>query len=184
MLINSIRISSFSHFASDKLSQWLADWLKCSAHLVLLCIKWALSEFLKFKKNINETPHQNQERFPFYLAIRRGQPCHLNLLDLYLNVSTWKHFWYFSFSSCNQGIPISTVQLSRQPLTCTKGGFQRRFFSGAGVKWKEPVGRFLSSSLTPAGFSRNFATRFFSCHPTLERIKTSFFFFFFQCCFP
>lgn len=42
------------------------------------------------------------------------------------------------------------------------------------MKWKEPVGRFLRSSLTPAGFSRNFATRFFSCHPTLKRIMTSF----------
>lgn len=42
------------------------------------------------------------------------------------------------------------------------------------MKWKEPVGRFLRSSLTPAGFSRNFATRFFSCHPTLKTIMTSF----------
>lgn len=49
---------------------------------------------------------------------------------------------------------------------CTRGGFHLRFFSGAGVKLNEPVGLFFSSSTTPVGFSLNFFTRFFNCHPT------------------
>lgn len=62
---------------------------------------------------------------------------------------------------------------SSQPVTdtCTSGGFHRRFFRGAGVKLKEPVGRFLSSNTTPVGFSLNFLTRFFSCHPTFKEGK-------------
>lgn len=55
--------------------------------------------------------------------------------------------------------------------TCTRGGFHLRFFSGAGVKLNEPVGLFFSSSTTPVGFSLNFFTRFFNCHPTLKEGK-------------
>lgn len=55
--------------------------------------------------------------------------------------------------------------------TCTRGGFHRRFFRGAGVKLKEPVGLFFSSSTTPVGFSLSFLTRFFNCHPTLNEGK-------------
>lgn len=55
--------------------------------------------------------------------------------------------------------------------TCTRGGRQRRFFRGAGVKLKELVGRFFSSNTTPVGFSLNFLTRFLSCQPTFRERK-------------
>lgn len=46
------------------------------------------------------------------------------------------------------------------------GGFQRMFFSGAGVKPVVPVGLFFRSSTTPLGSSLSLKTRFFSCQPT------------------
>lgn len=138
----------------------------------LLCIERApkTERWKKKGKNI----------FPFIWRARRGLPFHLAFCALHFNMNTLGAFLVFGFcSSWNQSFPILMWELSQQPLTCTKGGFQRRFFSGAGVKWKEPVGRFFSSSRTPAGFSRNLATRFFSCHPTWKRIITSFIY----CCF-
>lgn len=62
-------------------------------------------------------------------------------------------------------------KISTSDSTWTRGGFHRRFFRGAGVKLKELVGRFLSSNTTPVGFSLNFLTRFFSCHPTFKERK-------------
>lgn len=46
------------------------------------------------------------------------------------------------------------------------GGFQRMFFSGAGVKPVVPVGLFFRSRTTPLGSSLSLKTRFFSCQPT------------------
>ena len=50
--------------------------------------------------------------------------------------------------------------------TCTRGGFQRMFFRGAGAKLEVPEGLFFRTRTTPEGSSLSFPTKFFSCQPT------------------
>lgn len=50
--------------------------------------------------------------------------------------------------------------------TCRASGFQRAFFSSAGVEPRVFCGLFFSVRMTPPGSSRRQLTKFFNCQPT------------------
>lgn len=76
-------------------------------------------------------------------------------------VSSWKRFqlvWCLN--------PLCRRDDGRQ-LTCTRGGLQRRFFSGAAAKPADiPAGLFFTTRTTPPDSALSFSTRCFNCQPT------------------
>lgn len=77
------------------------------------------------------------------------------------SVSSWKSFqlvWCLN--------PLCRRDDGRQ-LTCTRGGLQRRFFSGAAAKPADiPAGLFFTTRTTPPDSALSFSTRCFNCQPT------------------
>lgn len=77
------------------------------------------------------------------------------------SVSSWKSFqlvWCLNL--------LCRRDDGRQ-LTCTRGGLQRRFFSGAAAKPADiPAGLFFTTRTTPPDSALSFSTRCFNCQPT------------------
>jgi len=64
-----------------------------------------------------------------------------------------------------------------EQLTCTSGGLQRRFLSGAGANLPDtPDGLFFNTKATLPDSALNFSTRCFSCQPTWTNHRAELYF--------
>lgn len=151
---------------------------------------------MKRKSRVNSFMSEQSTPFQCVVTVGKGRMCGLNCIFLILVSRATTELWVpwqqavqnsFTAVRCahahihthartqyilNWYTWTNTVNYPDSTHTCRASGFQRAFFSSAGVEPRVFCGLFFSVRMTPLGSSRRQLTKFFSCQPTWKTNET------------